>query len=407
MRSSYCEASVQACRSIPLQGAARAPRSRGAGGHGHRHLPPIPHPRPRMGPVHLTVAELARSLDYSARHRARGGRARRRTGARSARGGRSLLRADEVPARPHAGTRARSTSRCCCRSATTWRAGWRTRPRPGVVSGCSTTRHRGAVPARPGPPRHRDLLRPSARGVAGPGRRADDHRAARRREPARRAGRPRDGTVRRDAGRHDHGSRAPPGGARSPTTIGVLPRPARVRADGAARPDRRRSWRRAVPPSSRREHVGEPRRRPAAGGNGGAAARDDRAARRHGARRVLGRIDQAVHAASRRRRPGRGGSVGQPDRAGRSRSARDRRSPVLRRASPPSRSPHRNDPHPGDGTDITVPNQAAAQPCDRASQPRNDPSRSRSGPLTPATGFERWDPALHGRVGGVTDGANV
>ena len=64
----------------------------------------------------------------------------------------------------------------------------------------------------------------------------------------------------------------------------LLPRRARLRADGAAWPLRRVPQRRRLSPPRWREHLGERRRHAAPTGERGAAPRDDRAARRERAR---------------------------------------------------------------------------------------------------------------------------
>ena len=117
----------------------------------------------------------------------------------------------------------------------------------------------------------------------------DDHRAARPREPPRRARRSRAGALRRPAPRNGHGPRPSPG-RRHPGDAAVLSRRHGVRRDGDARLAGDVPLRRRLPPPRRRQHLGE-RGSPA-------AARGTR--RRYGSRRRPAGLGQP----RRGRRPG-------------------------------------------------------------------------------------------------------
>ena len=152
-----------------------------------------------MGAVHLTVADLERSLAYyeqqiglrvlgarrrhcRARHRSHAARPERgggRTARRRLRGALSFCAARSEPSRPRPLARPR---------------GARPRPAPGALG---SRRQRGDLSPRPRPPRHRDLCRPAARALGGRGLGAHDDTPAERRRPLRRARRPGDRAVRR------------------------------------------------------------------------------------------------------------------------------------------------------------------------------------------------------------------
>ena len=154
----------------------------------------------RMGAVHLSVADLARSTAYY--ESAIGLRVHDRVDGRVAlgAGGEDLLvlrrGAGRAPARrvrrplPLRPARARARRpRPLARPR---------RPRAGAARrALRPLRQRGDLPLRPRRARDRDLLGPPARGVGGPGLRAHDDAAARRRRPARRARRPAHGALRR------------------------------------------------------------------------------------------------------------------------------------------------------------------------------------------------------------------
>src|SRR5206468_5645034 len=206
---------------------------------------------------------------------------------------------------------------------------------------------RGPLPARPGPPRDRDLPRPAARRLGRQRAGAADDDPAGRRRPARRALRARSARLPGPARGDGHGSRAPlrrldPGDAR------VLPRRARLRPDGPARRGGGIPQRRRLPPPRRRQHVGEPRCPTAAAGLRGAAARDDRPPRRGGAR--PGRRPRRGHG------PGAGGSA----------RRRDRARPLAERA-PPRRGLSGALPNPGPAFSA-IPVEAVAKPVEQLTQ---------------------------------------
>ena len=154
----------------------------------------------RIGAVHLSVSDLARSVAYYEqrdRPRVHGrGDGRAALGA----GGEELLVLVEEPgARPARGysglyhfallvPERADLARWLAHAA---------RERVPLVGVVRPLRQRGDLPQRPRRARDRGLLGPAARGLGGPGRRADDDAAARRRRPARRARRPALGAVRR------------------------------------------------------------------------------------------------------------------------------------------------------------------------------------------------------------------
>ena len=91
----------------------------------------------------------------------------------------------------------------------------------------------------------------------------------------------------RDARRHDHGPRAPPGRGH-PARRGLLQRRARPRRDGALLSRRAVPGGRRLPPSPRAQHLAEPGRAAAAGGRARAGPLRARAAERGGARQRRG-----------------------------------------------------------------------------------------------------------------------
>ena len=152
-------------------------------------------PQTRPGPVHLTVSDLARSLDY---YRSSIGLSVLEQGpgrARLGADGNGLLVLVEEPGRASGGRlhgpvplrAARPRAPRACRAGSPTRRATASRS-----SALRPLRQRGAVPLRPRRPRDRDLLGPPARGLGGPGRRAADDAAARRRRSPRRARRSRD-----------------------------------------------------------------------------------------------------------------------------------------------------------------------------------------------------------------------
>ena len=129
-----------------------------------------------MGPVHLSVSSLARSIEYYETWSAC--RSRRNDGdvARLGAGGEDLLVLHEEPgARPARGFAGLFHFALLLPERTDlarWLVHAVARRRSALERPVRPRRQRGALPARPGRPRHRDLLGPPARDLGGPGPRA-------------------------------------------------------------------------------------------------------------------------------------------------------------------------------------------------------------------------------------------
>ena len=197
-----------------------------------------------MGAVHLTVSDLARSLDYYERAI---GLETLESGAgpapRSAAAGRELLVLVEEP-----GARPSDPSTGLYHFAllvperpalARWLA-HAARDRVSLDRALRPLRERGDLPPRPGRARDRDLRRPAARAVGRHRRRADDDPPARRRQPPRRARRPRDRAVRRARRRNGDGP-CPPKVSEIPGTVEFYRDAHRLRPDRGNSASRRHS----------------------------------------------------------------------------------------------------------------------------------------------------------------------